>query len=946
MNTIAVRCAGLGLALLLLVLPLASLAQAIVPGFNATTMVRNDDGSAGPVPIGFAVNLYGSSFDRLFVNNNGNVTFDSSLSSFTPFPLLGTQRLIIAPFFADVDTSVAGNAVTYGTGTFNGRAAFGVNWLNVDYFPSSQSHTRRNSFQLILVSRSDRGEGDFDIVFNYGQILWEAGGASGGNADGLGGSSARAGYAIGRGAPGSAFELAGSAINGAFLNGGPNALASGSRNSGVAGRYVFEIRGNDATTQVGSLTPFANAPSEAAVTSGSGRYVVFQTRATNLVGGSTQGVLQIVRVDTLTGEVTRVSVDDGEQPITGDSIEPAVSDDGNRVVFVAADVAVGKLRGESAKSRAQRHKNNGSGVFLRDLLTGSTQRAGNAAQGGVGTLPQIAPGSTAVVYTRQTTSASEGQVGQSNVYIVPVINTGGGVGFGPERCVSCKVVAANGVDTSTNANGASGKPSVSGDGVWVAYETAAKNTIANSAAPCPAAATDVMLRNMLTGQVTRVSAPPQGGSCAGGAGAASGTPEIDFSGLRVVFESDHALKPSDSNGLRDVYLFDIAQSALLRVSETPGGASGNGASGDPSISGDGRFIAFASSATNLDSSSIDANNSADIHVKRVGSTAVLRLDKNDIGQLITGSASRPDLSFDGSRLAFESAAGNVAPGAVNGQSGVYQRANPLSLAQSPLLSATWWVPSESGWGMFTVDQGSIVAPGWFTYDSDGEPTWFLVPGALPQPDGSYRGPLLRFTGVPFDRTSGNAAESSAVIGSAILRFSGLESLSFQYTVGSVTQIKTLSRFPFGGRDLVCRQTTGSRALAENFSDLWWGGVAGSDGWGLHVNHIDDSLFATWYTYDSDREAVFLIAALQRQGAGVFSGPLLRQPNGTPFSQINGQSPSGSPTQVGTAVLVFSDGENATFETTLGGVTRSKPITRFQFGNTVGVCSTTATSPLR
>ena len=72
----------------------------------------------------------------------------------------------------------------------------------------------------------------------------------------------------------------------------------------------------------------------------------------------------------------------------------------------------------------------------------------------------------------------------------------------------------------------------------------------------------------------------------------------------------------------------------------------------------------------------------------------------------------------------------------------------LAAAQTAMKSATWWNPDEGGWGVFTIDQGNVVAPGWFTYDSDGEPVWFLVPGATLQGDGSYKGDILRFTGVP------------------------------------------------------------------------------------------------------------------------------------------------------------------------------------------------------
>lgn len=230
--------------------------QAIEPGFDSNTLAGNDDGSAGPVSLGFTIDFFGVSRNQLWVNNNGNVTFDAALSSFTPFDLTSTSQEIIAPFFADVDTSSAGDPVTYGTGTFDGRPAFGVNWVNVDYFNSNPSHTNRNSFQLILVDRSDVGAGAFDIVFNYDQIQWEAGTASGGSSDGLGGSSARAGYSNGTGDPGTAFELPGSAVNGAFLDGGPNALVSNRLNNDINGRYIMQSRG-------GAIDPGQPEPSGA-----------------------------------------------------------------------------------------------------------------------------------------------------------------------------------------------------------------------------------------------------------------------------------------------------------------------------------------------------------------------------------------------------------------------------------------------------------------------------------------------------------------------------------------------------------------------------------------------------------------------------------------------------------------------------------------------------------
>lgn len=214
-------------------------------GFNEFVLEPNDDDSIGPLELEFEVNFFGIERDALWINNNGNITFDQPLFAFTPFDLTSTQTEIIAPFFADVDTSYAGDQVTFGWAHFEGRPALFVNYINVDYFPSSEVNENRNSFQVILVDRADVAIGDFDIIFNYDQIEWEAGGASGSDADGLGGDSARVGFSNGSGEEGTFFELDGSAVNGAFLADGERSLIDNSRNSDVFGRYVFESRSGE-----------------------------------------------------------------------------------------------------------------------------------------------------------------------------------------------------------------------------------------------------------------------------------------------------------------------------------------------------------------------------------------------------------------------------------------------------------------------------------------------------------------------------------------------------------------------------------------------------------------------------------------------------------------------------------------------------------------------------
>ena len=224
---------------------------AMRPGFDDIAMARGDDTSyPGSVPIGFTVNYYGESFSNCYVNNNGNITFDGPLGLYTPVPIGGIKKKIIAPFWADVDTEGAASDVvrfsdnSVSVTTLNDRPAFGVSYRNLGYF--YQRTDKLNSFQVILIDRSDIATGDFDIEFNYNCIQWESGVASGG-VNGIGGSSARSG---GSNTDGSYFEYKGSGQSLAFLDTNPatdqpnylNGLIYQSYNSSCPGRIVLPIR--------------------------------------------------------------------------------------------------------------------------------------------------------------------------------------------------------------------------------------------------------------------------------------------------------------------------------------------------------------------------------------------------------------------------------------------------------------------------------------------------------------------------------------------------------------------------------------------------------------------------------------------------------------------------------------------------------------------------------
>lgn len=225
--------------------PSQLLANAIVQdaGCRARSLDRNDDGSTTRIALPFAINFYGVTQTGLYINNNGNITFNSPQSTFTPFTIDARTPPIIAPFFADVDTRSGGSGIVQYSNapiSFGGRQAFCVNWVGVGYY--SAHSDKLNSFQLLLVDRNDTGVDNFDIVMNYNQVLWETGDASGGSG-GFGGTPAGAGFSAGTGNPAAFFQFPGSLSHSGLLDSnGATGLTRTSHFSTVPGRHVFSVR--------------------------------------------------------------------------------------------------------------------------------------------------------------------------------------------------------------------------------------------------------------------------------------------------------------------------------------------------------------------------------------------------------------------------------------------------------------------------------------------------------------------------------------------------------------------------------------------------------------------------------------------------------------------------------------------------------------------------------
>ncbi len=163
-------------------------------GYGTQSLVPNDDGSSSGLNLPFEIRWFDQSYDTFFLNNNGNISFNSPLGAYTPNPFPISGQPLLAPYWADVDTrgarsSEISNTVWYASPD---ASTLVITWDQVGYY---SGHTDQvNSFQLVLYKTD--GNGSFDAEFRYKQLSWTTGDASGGSG-GSGGVPAQAGWDAG-----------------------------------------------------------------------------------------------------------------------------------------------------------------------------------------------------------------------------------------------------------------------------------------------------------------------------------------------------------------------------------------------------------------------------------------------------------------------------------------------------------------------------------------------------------------------------------------------------------------------------------------------------------------------------------------------------------------------------------------------------------------------------
>lgn len=206
---------------------------------------------------------------------------------------------------------------------------------------------------------------------------------------------------------------------------------------------------------------------------------------------------------------------------------------------------------------------------------------------------------------------------------------------------------------------------ISADGRYVVFESDANNLVGGDTNN----ATDIFVKDRLTNQVTRVSVDSAGGEANNGSSGSA----ISANGRYVAFSSDASnLVADDTNNTTDIFLRDLQLGTTTRISVSSSGEEANNYSESRiAISGDGRFVAFESQASNLVGD--DANGVADIFVRDTLSGTTELVSRASDGAVANGSSFDPVISADGNLVAFTSSATNLDSNDTNGVSDVFVR---------------------------------------------------------------------------------------------------------------------------------------------------------------------------------------------------------------------------------------------------------------------------------
>ena len=392
--------------------------------------------------------------------------------------------------------------------------------------------------------------------------------------------------------------------------------------------------GNTTRVSVASDGTQANGGSFTPSISADGRYVAFASSAVNLVSGDTNGVQDIFVHDRQTGQTTRVSVASGGAQANGPSFDPSISADGRYVAF--ASLATNLVSGDT---------NNKQDIFVHDRQTGQTTRVSVATGGGQAngnsSNPSISADGRYIAFDSDASNLVSGDTNNTGDIFVHDRQTGATtrVSIGPG---------------GTQANRGSFAPSISADGRYVAFHSSATNLVSG----VTNGTTHIFVHDRQTGATTRVSVASDGTE----GNSLSIRPSISADGRYVAFPSI-ATNLGCTNGTQHIFVHDRQTGQTTCVSVASDGTEGNSGSNHPSISANGRYVAFQSQANNLVSGDTGFITDIFIHDRQTGVTTRVSIAFD--GTEANNVSSAPSISADGRYIAFESNASNLVDGDTN-----------------------------------------------------------------------------------------------------------------------------------------------------------------------------------------------------------------------------------------------------------------------------------------
>jgi Tol biopolymer transport system component len=388
----------------------------------------------------------------------------------------------------------------------------------------------------------------------------------------------------------------------------------------------------------------ANNSSGSPAVSASGRFVAFHSRATNLAPRDRNRRWDVFVYDRVIKSIKRASVrSDGGQS-NGASIFPSISGNGRLVAFRS-----------TASNLVPGDTNRRTDAFVYDRGTGEIRRASIATRGrqanrDIKTLNLSQNGRVAIFST-----AASGLVRGDTNRRMDIF---------ARDLVTRRTTRLSISNFNQQANNDSQSATVSADGRYVGFRSLASNLVSGDTNGIE----DVFVFDRRLNRTTRVNVTRSGAQVFN----RSFRPTLSASGRFVVFRStDPTLVVGDTNGQVDVFVRDLAAESTERVSVSSSRGQGNGHSYRPSISGNGRYVVFASTATNLVSS--DTNGRPDVfrHDRRTRMTT--RVSITFHGRQANGCSINPKTNGDGRVVVFTSTGRNLVRGDTNRVADVFAR---------------------------------------------------------------------------------------------------------------------------------------------------------------------------------------------------------------------------------------------------------------------------------